>query len=71
MNWIACKDKMPEYGETVLAYQANEDMEIVMAELWGDEYWRWYSYEDRSTNKSSRNWFTHWQPLPAPPSQEK
>lgn len=68
--WIACKDKMPESGDVVLTYCAPNSLFPAVGTWWEGEgaiaaHWtinnRYWKKEDVSA----------WQPLPAPPSQEK
>lgn len=65
-EWIACKDKMPPQGETVLAYWPKTSLlEWIDRASWiPSRGWVCYGY-------SGEEQPTHWMPLPPPPSQEK
>lgn len=67
--WIACKDKMPEDCHRVLLCQPDlSGYEWVLFGHWQAASSAW---NIQGTGLRPYDSVTHWQPLPAPPSQEK
>ena len=67
-KWISVKDRLPEYGKTVIVGGINSD--VVPGFLMGDEIdgktgWAFLCYAARLID----NHVTHWQPFPDPPEE--
>ncbi|WP_213637154.1 DUF551 domain-containing protein [Providencia rettgeri] len=65
-NWVKCSDKMPEVGQKILTYIANEG-EYMMGEY--DEPGCIFIYIGDGVY-SGHSQFTHWMPLPPMPEGE-
>lgn len=58
LKWIPVSERLPEYGQEVIAYTGNLLKTIVMTYMfWNPEYDTWVHV-------------THWMPLPEPPKGE-
>lgn len=75
-SWIKCSDRLPDVGTKVLAwsqkYGARESLyrehgEGSIAHFNG--YPPYFSWEEPQSNWASSWRPTHWQPLPAPPTE--
>ena len=65
-EWISVEERLPEYGEKVIAGDTIEDyvgIATLQKDKFGD-YWLW-----RDTELEFGE-FTHWMPLPQPPKGE-
>lgn len=63
-GWVSVEDRLPEFGETVLVFQAERcEIKTVGKHNSGP-------YTD-FTQKEFYNKITHWQPLPPSPDTEK
>jgi hypothetical protein len=69
-EWISVKERLPKYGQQVLAFDCIEDCVDVMSfepeenncpEGWYTSSW-WHRDEDD---------VTHWMPLPEPPMEDR
>lgn len=76
-QWISVKDRLPEEGQIALTICDNGTMFLlqkVSDEMFGVPiYWKYCCGFDKELgpNKSYCYDVTHWQPLPAPPKEEK
>lgn len=63
-HWISVKDRMPKSEEYVLCYGTDGDMFVA----------KYLDYEDKWVEVAgtivSKKYFTHWKPLPSPPSKD-
>lgn len=75
-EWISVKDRLPENGQDVLVYHAD-DFHITVGDFERDNV-RYYIEEDGSKFYTNSGWdteipwaqkgcVTHWMPLPNPP----
>ena len=65
MEWIKCSDKMPKYGELILAY--CEDGLVTSLRLnKKNKYWNTDKWEN-GEELFRLNYVTHWMPLPDKP----
>lgn len=62
MNWISVEDRLPEFGESILAW--DNSVECIC--------FGWYS-KDHGFTETTRfiKEVTHWMPLPEPPEEMK
>lgn len=66
-EWVKCSERMPEPGRTVIACNAITSIAIVrfvIREKEGTEGWEGVTMKPPVYSK---NWFTHWMPLPEVP----
>ena len=62
MEWISCKDRLPEGNELVVTFAQQEDnpgFRNYTAGRWYGNYW----------NHSHSKYVTHWMPLLEPPHE--
>ena len=64
-RWIPVEERLPEVGSSVLvAWSHEEDKNQAISQAWYDPLGKFMSLEDMEFPN-----VTHWQPLPAPPSE--
>ena len=64
MSWISVKDKLPEWGETVIIHHVDGSIMLAWLLLRKKlKTQRW------NIDRTKRNCVTHWQPLPEPPKE--
>lgn len=68
MEWISCKDRLPEEGTTVLIGRgpiAEDGGEVTMAYLYRSKWWEQIG-DDPDVMDIDSGYWTHWMPLPDP-----
>lgn len=70
MKWISVKDRLPSENEIVLLYAPGTRSTKGQFHIgrWGPSEGMWMSQDGHA--ESTRNWFTHWMPLPEPPERD-
>ena len=63
MNWIECKDQMPEHNQQVV----TNFFETYVVVYWDEEKQSWLSYCDDEF-AARKHEVTHWLPLPELPT---
>lgn len=58
-EWISVKDRLPDFGQSVLVF--GEDKAVRVGHVWETGKWRIAGFPDEWP------FVTHWQPLPPPP----
>lgn len=63
MEWIKCSEGMPESQQWVLVYAKWANQQVLCWDNFGS---KWTDFDEQDYD---RHMFTHWMPLPEPPSE--
>lgn len=71
MEWISVEDRLPPENEMVLLFCPGTRFTRGQFHIgqW-DSSKQWWMSEDGQA-ESTKNWFSHWIPLPKPPKRER
>jgi uncharacterized protein DUF551 len=74
MEWIACKNRLPEISDDYLIYTSESYMYVAnWAKIWEKKnFWQWVVRCECSNAEDcllNQDMITHWMPIPYPPIQ--
>ncbi len=69
-DWIKCGDRLPTASGSYLVFKANSAYQYgTYGWLRAEGCWEPELMNKKRSESKPRTWVTHWQPLPAPPTE--